>query len=611
MIPQLLTFRKRVAAASIAALSIFVLAHIAGCDKPAPPDHGQPVKVKLGEADGPLARLPVSAAATESPIRFTEISREAGIEFVYYGNPSPEHYMTEQNGGGVALFDYDGDHELDVFLVNGSNFDRPAEAAGASNRMYRAVGRLKYQDVTESAGLQAFGFGMGCAAGDYDNDGFDDLFVAGYGRNRLWRNNGDGTFSEVELPSTTSQTRKATDAPLWGCAGAFADLDGDGNLDLYVVNYVDFRRDDPPCFTQHQPPVRISCGPLERRGQPDILYHNLADGAFADISQPAGISEHLGKGLAVSVADFDDDGRLDVYVVNDTNENLLFLNRGGMRFDEVGLTWGVAVGSDGVGRSGMGVACADYNGDGRFDLFVTNFQNEPNDLYENLGENGFQAMNTPRGLDTVFRPVLGWGAVFADFDLDHHPDLFVANGHVWDLTSTGLGYEYEMQAHVLRNNRGAVFANVSDSAGAYFQKPWLGRAVAAGDLDRDGDTDLIVTHLVQPAAVLRNDSQTAGRSVRLRLIGRSAARLPLGVRADYVVDGKQYVTRVPAGDGYQSSSDSRVMLTVGQSDTIDELQIHWPGQAVETWKQIPTDPELTLIQGSGTAERVVEPVVKP
>ena len=539
-----------------------------------------------------------SAAVSEMAIRLTEVTEETGVHFTYYGGPSPERYMTEQNGGGVGLLDFDADGQLDLFFPNGSSFQRTAEQVGAHHHLYRALGEWRYAEVAAAAGLAQFGFGMGCAVGDYDNDGFTDLFLTQYGQNRLWRNNGDGTFHETT--SMLEVVKQDFTVPRWGTSAAFADLDGDGNLDLYIVNYVDWSSTDPPCFTQHAKPIRISCGPIGRTGQPDQLFHNQGDGTFADRSLAAGVVQPDAKGLGVVAADLNGDQLLDLYVANDTTENDFYINQGGLRFVEDGVAQGVAVGSDGLAHSGMGIACGDVNGDGHFDLFVTNFDNEVNDLYQNLGGSGFSCVNTLYGLDASSRPMLGFGTLLADWDADGDQDLFVANGHVWDLTAMGLSYRYEMQPQLLENRQRARFEDVSAGVGAYLQRPVLGRGAAAGDLDGDGDDDLVVTHLSRPAAILRNDSQPVERTCRVRLIGRSAARQPLGCRLELRIGAQTSVYWIPAGGSFQSASDSQIIVRVGSAEQIDELRVHWPGGPIETRKQLPIPAQgpLTIQQST-------------
>ena len=525
-------------------------------------------------------------AETESPIQFALMSRfKTGIDFEYYGSPSDEHYMTEQNGGGVGLFDADGDGQLDVFLTNGSHFKHPAKAVGASQRLFRQTADWQFEDITVPAGLQAFGFGQGCAAADYDNDGFCDLFVASYGANQLWHNNGDGTFQDVTQEAGVADDR-------WGTSAAFADLDGDGNPELYVVNYVDWT---PDRITSRRIP-----SPMDFQGLPDRLFRNTGDGRFESVGAEAGIAiAGEGKGLAVSIADLDGDRRPDIYVANDTTRNFLFRNLGGLKFEETGVLSGCAVSQDGSIGSSMGVAVGDYNRDGWFDLFVTNFAGELLDALTGHGPDGFVANNAELGLDPLSRPLLNFGIVLADFDSDLWPDLFFANGHLWD--DTAAGHEYRMRPSLLRNFGGKRFRDVSAVAGDYFQKRWLGRAVAVGDLDNDGDADLVVTHIEAPPALLRNDSRRAGHVLRLKMIGTRSARQPLGMRVDVVVGNQTIAAHLRSGDSFQASHDDRLLIPVGDATIVDEVRVYWLGGETETWTNLPTDELNYLIEGTGDA----------
>lgn len=567
-------------------LTLLVSAVIAGwirnrLSQPATSDRDElPSKSSISKKNSP------TIATAESGIRFELMpGSETGIRFEYYGNPSDEHYMTEQNGGGVAMFDADADGRLDLFFANGSHFKKPAEAAGASHRLYHQVGDWEFADITDLAGLQTYGFGQGCAAGDYDNDGFCDLFLTNYGGNRLWRNNGDGTFTEVTRESGVADES-------WGSSAAFADLDGDGNLDLYVVKYVD--------WTPDKKSDRRIPSPMEFQGLPDQLFKNLGDGRFDSIGAEAGMAiPGDGKGLAVAISDLNGDDLPDIYVANDTTRNFLFRNLGAMKFEEIGVVSGCAVSQDGSIGSSMGVAVGDYNRDGRFDLFVTNFSGEVVDAFTGLGQDGFIANNAQLGIDSVSRPLLNFGIVLADFDLDQWPDLFFANGHLWE--DDAPGSQYRMPPSLLRNSKGKRFSDVSSVAGSYFQERWLGRAVAVGDLDSDGDPDLVVSHLLTPPALLRNDSKQSGHVLRLKVIGTHSARQPLGMRLQVIVGGESITTHIPAGESFQASHDDRLLVPVGDATRVDEVRVHWLGGKMETWTELPTDELHSLIEGRGEA----------
>ena len=540
----------------------------------------------------PVRTAPNMQTTTDnSSIRFQRMEQRSGIDMVYYGSPSPEKYMTEQNGGGVAIADFDNDGRLDVFLVNGSHFQQPA-GKSESNRHYRAGSEpFQYSDVTFDSGLESAGFGMGCTAADYNNDGFTDLFVAYYGQNQLLCNNGDGTFEAV-----SEQLGVKEDA--WSCSAAFADLDSDGDLDLYIANYVDWNSTHPPCFYPVEPPVKISCSPMSLTGQADYLYCNQGDGTFQEIGEAAGIAiAPHGKGLGVVICDFDSDERLDLYVANDTTPNNLFHNLGELKFRDVAVMEGVATSQDGTLGAGMGTAAGDYNLDGHFDIFVTNFKDQCHDAFANLGGGGFIATNWRIGLDSLSRSMLSFGIVLADFDLDQYPDLFIANGHIWDITSADPTFEYAMLPSLYRNEASTKFSDVSSACGEYFRARWVGRATASGDLDNDGDTDLLVTHLQKPPALLQNESVRQGNSATLHLVGTQAARQPCGIRVDVSVADKQIATQVPAGGSFQASHDERILVATGTASTLSRVTVHWSRDSIETWEELPVGTESVLIQG--------------
>lgn len=569
-----------------------------GC-QPIGPIPQQPAtpSVPLRSSDEVPARQTSPAKPVDSPIRF-EIAEECGIDFVYYGNPSSEHPMTEQNGGGVAVLDYDRNGRPDLFFTNGDHFIRPAHAVGAVHQLYRnrvAGGDLRFDGVGPAARVAVSGFGMGAVAGDYDNDGFADLFICYFGRQELWHNEGDGTFENV---SATSGIHGNS----WSASAAFADLDEDGDLDLYVTNYVDYDEQDPPCFVETSQRIQISCGPIGRKAQPDQLWENLGDGAYRDASSRSGIhAVPAGKGLAVEIVDLDGDQRLDIYVANDTTENFLFLNRGELTFEEVAVARGAAVGQDGTSQSSMGIACADFDGDSRFDLFVTNFESATKDFYLNVSADGFLHSSAAYGLDLPSRPMLNFGTIAADFDLDQWPDLFVANGHIWDLTAGRDAHQYQMPPQLFRNRDGQRFDDVSATAGGYFEQKWLGRAASVGDFDNDGDADLVVGHQGKPAILARNTSRHFGRSLSVELIGRTAAREPLGVTLDVYLNNRLRRYHVPAGGSYQAGLDPRVIIATGDRTESLRIVAHWNSSQQQAWTDLPVSGQVQLVQGQSLA----------
>ena len=538
--------------------------------------------------------------AVPSPLQW-EMVKDSGLDFTYYGNPSPQHYMTEQNGGGVAVFDYDRDGRVDVLLTNGDHFARPAAKVGAVHHLYhnQTSGRdqWRFVNVSASARIDVGGFGMGAVAGDFDNDGFPDLCLCYYGDVQLWKNQGDGTFENV---TTAAQVTSGE----WSTSAVLADLDADGDLDLYIVNYVKYASTDPPCFVESTRRFPISCGPLGRDAQADRLWENLGDGTFRDASVAAGIhGVPAGKGLAVAAVDLTGDDQLDLYVANDTTENFLFVNQGGLKFLDEGIALGVAVGPKGTPESSMGIACADFDHNGRFDLVVTNFENAVNDYYLNVSAEGFMHPIGGNGLDLPSRPQLGFAALAADFEGDGAEDLFVANGHIWDLRAPDSHHQYEMSPQMFRNQGTGKFDDVSAGSGDYFRERWLGRSAAVGDFDNNGVPDLIVSHQLRPAALLRNRSPQQGQRLLVSLVGVTAAREPLGVRVTSTIDGTTRQHHVPAGEGYQSSSDPRVLISTGKAEQIS-LTVHWGPGHQETRDGLPATGWIQIVEGQSQPVRL-------
>lgn len=539
-----------------------------GCNRS---PRGQPATpTSVSPLPAAKAQPNVIVGEDDSPIRFSSMTKSSGIEFVFDGGPTPLAHMPEQNGRGVAILDFDNDSILDLFFVGGKLTGSPPDliTVPGRHRLYRGLGDWRFEEVTEHVGLNqpTPGMGMGCSVGDFDNDGAVDLFVAGYRFFQLWRNNGDGTFLDVTkmLGDTT---------PLWSTSAAFADLDADGCLDLFVVNYVDWTHDSKPCYFEDRRTRRI-CSPLMFQAEPDYLFHNLGDGRFEEIGQEAGVAgEAEGNGLAIEIADLNADGLLDVYVANDAAPNALFQNHGGMRFEDVAIPSGVAISSTGVAGASMGVACADFDRNGHLDLFVTNFANQAKDLFYGIGEGIFVPRNGDTSLDLIARAPLGFGTVSSDFDSDGWPDIFVANGHIWDFP--GNDDDYQMKPQLLRNASGRRFIDCSLFAGEYFHEKWLGRAVARGDLDNDGDDDLVITHADSPAGLLQNSTtKPSSSSIRLQLIGRQAARQALGTSVNLTTSKGIQSLHIPAGGSFQASHSPIITFAASLGEE-SRVEIRW------------------------------------
>lgn len=543
------------------------------------PAENQPEQIRTLLSEAPSNRL-----LPAHPIQLVSVpATTSGIDFIYQGGPGDRHFMTDQNGGGAAVLDFDSDGTLDLLFSNGASDPVSHNETVAICSLYRCVDSWKYSNCTQHSELTAFGFGQGCAAGDYDNDGFTDIFVAGYGINYLWHNNGDGTFTTA-APLTGYQR--------WSTSAAFADLDGDGDLDLYVTSYVD--------WTPESRSLKRIPSPMDFNGLPDSLYKNEGDGRFSEVAQPADVSLAVdGKGLAVAVCDLNSDGLLDIFVANDTTRNFLFLNQGNLIFDERGVSLGVAVSQDGSVGSSMGIAVSDLNRDRIPDLFVTNFAQEVVDVFVGTSPCGFLAENAELGIDPVSRPLLNFGIVSQDFDLDGWPDLFFANGHLWDEPVPA--WQYRMPPSIMANMKGQRFLDVRATAGEYFQKKWLGRAVVYGDLDNDADTDLIVSHLLDPPALLRNDTRTANPGMRLRFIGVRSSRQPLGCRVEIVPQGEGgQVVVVPSGGSFQASHDPTIVVQKWQPGKAVSISLTWPSGLSESWIVNEPCEMLYLIEGGRT-----------
>jgi len=532
--------------------------------------------------------------------KFEDVTRALGVDFQYVSSHTSKKYLLETMGSGVALLDYDNDGRLDIFVLNGATLADPTPKGSIPqktgpkewNRLYHQKPDGTFEDVTEKAGLQGARYSMGVAVGDYDNDGYEDIFVTSYGGNTLYHNNGDGTFTDV--------TEKAGVAGSgWSTSAAWVDLDNDGLLDLVVLRYLQWDFDDIWCG-EHKEGYRAYCHPDSFHAIAPLVYHNDGNGHFTEVSQKFGLAEP-GKGLGIAIADYDRDGDIDLFVANDSMPEFLYHNKGDGRFEEVGLASGVAVDGEGHSYAGMGVDFADYDNDGYPDLVVTDLANQMYALYHNNGNGTFDYNSYPSGIGRMTMTHSGWGVRFFDFDNDGWKDLLIAQGHDIDtiqLTFPNLRYREPM---LLARNTGKTFVDVSAEAGSVFQAPWVARGMAIGDIDGDGRLDAVITTNDGAIHILRNQTPATNHWLGLKLIGHKSNRDAIGAEVKIVTaSGAQYAT-VTTASSYLSSSDKRVHFGLGAERTVRQIEIRWPSGIRQTLENIPGDQILT-VEESGAAQ---------
>jgi len=530
----------------------------------------------------------------DGPIRFEEIAAKAGLNYVTANGNTENKNQPQTMVAGVALFDYDGDGYLDVYLVGGAAIPSlQKETPVYWNRLFHNNHDGTFTDVTEKAGLAGAGYGSGVAVGDYDNDGWPDLFLANVTGNQLFHNNGDGTFTEVTAKAGVGGA-KLDGKKMWSVGAGWFDYNNDGLLDLFVVNYCNWEvNKDPYCSAKEG--TRGYCHPRYYAPMHNTLYRNNGDGTFTDVSEEVGIAQYLGKGMSVTFADYDGDGYLDAFVANDTTQNFLFHNLKGKKFEEVGLTAGVGYTPYGVARSGMGADFRDVNNDGLPDIWHVAVEREKFPLYINDGKGSFDDRTTASGLG-VTADMSGWGNGIVDFDNDGWKDLFVARSNVMDnISEINPERQYPEPNSVFRNMGNGKFEDVSSTAGPDFQLAAPHRGVAFGDLDNDGRVDMVVSVLNGPAKLFHNISENKNHWILLKLVGTKSNRMGIGAQIHITMeDGKSQWNEVTTAVGYASSSDSRVHFGLGKNERIKEVEIRWPSGIKQVLQDVSVDRILTI-----------------
>jgi hypothetical protein len=534
---------------------------------------------------------------------FRAVPPEAGLRGVTtFGGRTANRYLLETTGAGMALLDYDGDGRLDIFQVNGTTVEGFPRGAKPRPFLYRNKGGGAFEDVTEAAGLQdQSGWGQGACAGDYDNDGHDDLFVTYYGQNRMFRNTGRSAFADVTKASGLVDARVR-----WGTGCAFLDADRDGFLDLFVANYIDLDLKTAPTPESglcRYKGVAVACGPPGLKGGKNALYRNRGDGTFADVSDASGITAASGTyGLGVTTLDFDNDGWTDLYVANDSNPSALYRNRSDGTFEDIGVRAGCAYSQDGKPQAGMGVGIGDYDRNGWMDIVKTNFAGDTSSLYANTGRGRCEDRTFESGLGVNTR-WLGWGAGFADFDNDGWLDIFLTNGHVYPEVRGIKGEAGYEQRKVVYRNVGGRFEDVTLRLGAPATTPKAGRGTAFGDLDDNGTVDVVVNNVHDTPDVWLTSTSRPRHWLVLRLVGTRSNRSAIGARVRVVTGEVTQIREVHGGGSYLSQNDRRVHVGLGEARTVDRVEVRWPNGLEEAWTGIEVDRLVTLREGEGAATR--------
>ena len=539
-----------------------------------------------------FAWLPLLGSVhAEDPMMFRDVTEQSGITFRHNDGGTGRRYIVETVSAGLALFDYDNDGDVDVYFLNGAPLQGTKVSTPPTNALYRNDGQWRFTDVTIESGVGDTGYGLGVAAGDYDNDGDQDLYLNNYGPNVLYRNNGDGTFTDVTRETGTQNGSQV------GAGTCFIDMDGDGDLDLYVANYLEFSPDRHVDASVHGVPVYP--GPNRYRPVPDTLYRNNGDGTFTDISVEAGIGKLAGWGMGLVACDYDNDGDTDIFVGNDVAKNFLFENDGSGKFEEVGLMAGSSYDLRGNPQGSMGVDCGDYNNDGWLDFYQTSYQDQHAVLFENLGGGMFEDVSFLTGAGAGTTPYVTWGNTLADFDNDGDRDIFAACGHLHDLVDRfDDTTSYRAKNVLLMNNGQGKFVNVSRRSGDGLSVEQSSRGAAFDDLDGDGDIDAVILNSREKPTILRNESISDNHWLQVRLRGVKTNRDGVGARVKIVAGSLVQVDEVHSGRGYQSHYGTRLHFGLAEYDRIDRIEVQWIGGGVDVLEDLPTNRVLTITEGS-------------
>ena len=532
-----------------------------------------------------------ACACADGAIVLRDVTRDTGITFRHTDGSSGRHYIVESVSSGLALFDYDKDGDVDIYFLNGAPLKGTKVDTPPKNALYRNDGNFKFTDVTDKAGVGDTGFGLGVAVGDYDNDGDLDIYVNNYGPNVLYRNNGDGTFTDVTAQAGVANGHKV------GAAVHFLDMDKDGDIDLFVANYLDFTYENHLMRTSKG--IGKYAGPMDFPPMPNNLFRNNGDGTFTDVSIESGVAKHKGWGMGGICADYDNDGDTDVYIINDVYANFLFENDGTGKFEEVGLITGLAYDLHGDDQGSMGVDCADYDNDGRLDFYQTCYARELATLYRNLGDRVFEDVTMVTGAGERTFAYVTWGTGLVDFDNDGDRDIFVACGHLednvelYDTTATSSAKNI-----LLMNTGDGKFVDVSVQSGDGMKVELRSRAAGFDDLDNDGDVDVVILNSRREPTILRNDSPSKGHWLQVRLRGVKTNRDGVGAHVKVVAGDLTLLDEVHSGRGYQSHYGMRLHFGLGNRERVDRIEVHWVGGGLDVFEDIAVDQLLTLTEGS-------------